>query len=183
MAAVFDSATDNALVAALEAADADAAVTLLAAVALLDDFARSACSFLTCPSRSAIRASMGLRSVHPAVITKKAKMEAFALGFAHLFVSKTDQTMNEVWRAPVSPDSGLSAYCPDQPGLLYAHVCDRYLTSPSTLDFSLRTIIPRRFFLMPMTRLVFIGNDRRVSRLRLFSSRQLRALARHVMGS
>jgi hypothetical protein len=79
MAAVFDSAVDKAFLAVSEAADADAAAALLAAVALLDDFARSACSLLTCRSKSAIRASMGLRSVQPAVINSNAIMEAFAM--------------------------------------------------------------------------------------------------------
>jgi hypothetical protein len=79
MAAVFDSAIDKAFVAALEAAEADTEVALLAAAALLEDFARSACSLLTCDSRSAIRASMGLRSVHPAVITRRAKMNTFPI--------------------------------------------------------------------------------------------------------
>ena len=41
MAAVFDSAIDKALVASLEAAEADAEVALLAAAALLEDFARA----------------------------------------------------------------------------------------------------------------------------------------------
>src|SRR5258708_8121323 len=93
MAAVFDSAIDKAFSVALEAADADAAVALLAAVASLDDFARSARSLLTCPSRSAIRASMGLRSVQPAVITSKAKMEAFGIVILHSFVSKADRSL------------------------------------------------------------------------------------------
>ena len=79
MAAVFESAIDKAFVAALEAAEADAEVALLAAAALLEDFARSACSLLTCASRSAIRASMGLRSVHPAVIIRNAKTKTFPI--------------------------------------------------------------------------------------------------------
>jgi hypothetical protein len=78
MAAVFFSAIDRALFAVLVADDADAAVALLAVVAVLDNFAMSVCSLLTCSSRLAIRASMGLRSVQPAVITSKAKMNAFA---------------------------------------------------------------------------------------------------------
>jgi hypothetical protein len=89
MAALFDSPIDKAFVAALEAADADAAVALLAA-ALLDSFARSACSLLTCASRSVIRASMGLRSVQPAVITRKAHREVIALSFALFFLSKAN---------------------------------------------------------------------------------------------
>ena len=79
MAAVFDSAIDKDLFAAPAAADADAAVALLAALAVLDDFARSACSLLTCSCRSAICASMGLRSVQAAAITRKAKMKTFAI--------------------------------------------------------------------------------------------------------
>jgi hypothetical protein len=94
MAAVFDSAIDRAFLAASEAPDAEAEVALLAAVALLDDFARSACSLLTCFSRSAIRASMGLRSEQPAVIINKAKMEAFAIVIPHS-MSKADRTMME----------------------------------------------------------------------------------------
>ena len=90
MAAVFDSAIDKAFVAALEAAEADAEVAWLAAAALLDEFARSACSLLTCASRSAIRASMGLRSVHPAVIIRKAKMKTFPIVKPHSVVSKAD---------------------------------------------------------------------------------------------
>src|SRR5580698_327473 len=79
MAAVFDSPIDKALFAAPEAAAADAAVALLAAAAVLEDFARSACSLVTCSCKSAIRASMGLRSVQPATITRKAKMKTFAI--------------------------------------------------------------------------------------------------------
>ena len=79
MAAVFDSAIDKACVAALEAAEADAKVAWLAAAVLLEDFVTSACSLLTCASRSAIRASKGLRSVHPAVIIRKAKMKPFPI--------------------------------------------------------------------------------------------------------
>ena len=87
MAAVFDSAIDKAWFAALEAADADAAA-LLAAAAVLEDFATAACSLFTCSSRSEIRASMGFRSVQPAVITRKAKIKDIALSFAAIFVSK-----------------------------------------------------------------------------------------------
>ncbi len=78
MAAVFDSAIDKALCAVLAADETDAAVALLTEVAVLDDFAMSVCSLVTCSSRLAIRASMGLRSVQPAVSTSKAKMNAFA---------------------------------------------------------------------------------------------------------
>jgi hypothetical protein len=67
MAAVFDSAIDKAFFATLEADAADSAVALFAAVALLDDFETSVCSLLTCASRAAIRASLGLRSVQQAV--------------------------------------------------------------------------------------------------------------------
>jgi hypothetical protein len=76
MAAAFASAIDKACFAALEAAAADVVVALLAAVALLDDFATSACSLLTCSCRSAICASMDLRSVQPAVTIAKVKIRA-----------------------------------------------------------------------------------------------------------
>src|SRR6266478_2085615 len=51
----------------------------------------------------------------------------------------------------------------------------------STLDFRLRTIISRGFFLMPMALFVFISDDSPLARLRLFSRRQLRGFARLVM--
>jgi len=86
MAALFDSAIDNAFFAALEAAAADAAVALLAAAAALEDASR----LLTWVSRSAIRASRGFRSVQPAVITRKAKIKAFAMSIARSIVLKVD---------------------------------------------------------------------------------------------
>src|SRR5450631_253540 len=88
MAAVFDSAIDKAFFAALEASDADAAVALFAAAALFDDFAMSACSLLTWLCRSSIRASMGLRSVQPAVTANNAKIAALEFSFTRFSVSK-----------------------------------------------------------------------------------------------
>src|ERR1700733_12899138 len=92
MAAVFASPIDTAFFASPEAADAEAAVALLAAAALLADLVRSACSLLTCPCRSSIRASRGLRSVQPAAIASKPKMAAFAF----IFIAA-------VWRTLKSP--------------------------------------------------------------------------------
>lgn len=111
MAAAFDSAIDKALFAVLTADDADAAVLLLAVVALLDDFATSDCSLLTCSSRLAIRASIGLRSVHPAVSISKAKMDAFAIVVAPFLRAKSRPTHPGISLMPVSQNSGLSAYC------------------------------------------------------------------------
>src|ERR1700730_8399511 len=88
MAAVFASAIDKACFASLEAADADAAVALFAAAALLADFAMSACSLLTWLCRSSIRASRGLRSVQPAVSTAKVKIADFAFSFTPFSLSK-----------------------------------------------------------------------------------------------
>jgi hypothetical protein len=100
MPAVFDSAIDKAFVAAVEAAEADAEAALLAAAALLEDFARSACSLLTCASSSEIRASMGLRSVHPAVITRKAKTKAFPIVKPIPLCQKSTEPMGNVAHAP-----------------------------------------------------------------------------------
>jgi hypothetical protein len=111
MAAVFDSDIDKALFAVLTADDADAAAALLAVVAVLDDFAISDCSLLTCSSRVAIRASMGLRSVQPAVSTSKAKMDAFAIVVTPFLRVKSRPTHAGISLIPVSQDSGLSAYC------------------------------------------------------------------------
>src|ERR1700730_4495924 len=88
MAAVFASAIDKPCFASLEAADADAAVALFAAAALLADFAMSACSLLTWLCRSSIRASRGLRSVQPAVTTAKVKSADFAFSFTPFSLSK-----------------------------------------------------------------------------------------------
>jgi hypothetical protein len=88
MAAVLASPIDKACFASPEAAYADAAVALVAAVAMLDDFAMSACSLLTWASSSSIRASKGLRSVQPAVIIAKAKKAGFGFSFTSLSVSK-----------------------------------------------------------------------------------------------
>ena len=90
MAAVFDSAIDKACFASPEAAAADAAVALLAAAAVPVYFARSACSLSICCCRPSIRASMGLRSVQPAVRTR-IKMAAFALVFTLFSLSNITQ--------------------------------------------------------------------------------------------
>ena len=87
MAAVLASPIDKACFASPEAADADAAVALLAAAALLDDFAMSACSLLTWLCSSSIRASKGLRSVQPAVTIAKTKVAAFGFSVTSLSVS------------------------------------------------------------------------------------------------
>src|SRR5579864_5217841 len=79
MAAVFDWAIDKACFASPEAAEADAAVALLAAAALLDDLAMSICSLLTCCCRSSICVSKGLRSVQPAAITRTAKINPLVI--------------------------------------------------------------------------------------------------------
>jgi hypothetical protein len=110
MAAVFASAIDKACVAALEAAEADAELAWLAAAVLLKDFARSACSLLTCVSRSATRASMGLRSVHPAVIIRKAKMKPFPM-VEPIRLCQSRLNQSGMSRTPGPPHSGLSAYC------------------------------------------------------------------------
>src|SRR5271154_3348466 len=111
MAAVFDSAIDRAFFATPEVEAKDTAVALSAAAASLDDFARSACSLVTCPSRSAIRASMGLRSVQPAVITSKATMQAFAIVIFLFLRVKSRPNHSEMSRTPPLLHSGLSAYC------------------------------------------------------------------------
>lgn len=110
MAAVFDSAIDKACVAALEAAEAVAELAWLAAAELLKDFARSACSLLTCASRSATRASMGFRSVHPAVIIRKAKMKPFPI-VEPIRLCQSRLNQRGMSRTPGSLHSGLSAYC------------------------------------------------------------------------
>src|SRR5258708_35267167 len=95
MAAVLASPIDNACFASPDAADADAAVALLAAAALLDDFAMSACSLLTWLCSSSIRASKGLRSVQPAVTIAKAKVAAFGFSVTSLSVSNAHRPNSE----------------------------------------------------------------------------------------
>jgi hypothetical protein len=60
-------------------------------------------------------------------------------------------------------------------------LCAAAAHSSSTLDFRLRTIISRGLFLVPMVFLVFIRNDCRFARLRLFLRHQLRGFARLVV--
>jgi hypothetical protein len=59
---------------------------------------------------------MGLRSVQPAVITSKAKMEAFAIVIPLSIVFKTRPNHCGMSRTPVSLHSGLSAYCTGRTG-------------------------------------------------------------------
>src|ERR1700689_2851553 len=56
------------------------------------------------------------------------------------------------------------------------------IDSFSTVDFRLRTIIPRGFLLVPMAFFVFIRDNSRLPRLHLFSRRQFRGFVRLIVG-